>query len=171
MEENKQKVDVVKRFVKDVTILLDKAEAFESENRADLMTILNQKYLEYSKKLEALQKVLSEMNIKKVIEESFGNKGNREQEHSIILEEGNQKSVNSYLIQKIHTLEDRMNSRFESEHEEIKALGIKLQNEVDRIEKMIKEKEIKREQQYREQKQMINDYLLMANNSRIIFEL
>jgi hypothetical protein len=90
------------------------------------MTILNQKYLEYSKKLEALQKVLSEMNIKKVIEVSFENRGNREQEHSIILEEGNQKSVNSYLIQKIHTLEDRMNSRFEKQNEEIKALSKKL---------------------------------------------
>lgn len=41
MEENKQKVDVVKRFVKDVSVFLEKAEAFESENRADLMTMLN----------------------------------------------------------------------------------------------------------------------------------
>ncbi len=98
MEQNKQKLDVVKRFVKDVQVYLEKAEAFEAENRADLMTMLNQKWIQYSKQLDALQKVLSEMSIQKVIEGSFEDKGNREQEHSIILEEGNQKSVNSYLI-------------------------------------------------------------------------
>lgn len=120
MEQNKQKVDVVKRFVKDTQIFLEKAEAFESENRADLMTLLNQKYLEFKHKLEALEKVLSEMNIQKVIEDSFEDKSNREYEHNILMEEGNQKSVNSYLIQKIHTLEDRVNLKFEKEQEELK---------------------------------------------------
>ena len=38
-----QKVDVVKHFVKEVKVFLEKAEAFESENRADLMTMLNPK--------------------------------------------------------------------------------------------------------------------------------
>ena len=54
MEQNKQKLDVVKRFVKEVALYLDKAEAFEAENRADLMTMLNQKWAEYKKKLDAL---------------------------------------------------------------------------------------------------------------------
>ena len=79
------------------------------------MTMLNQKLQESTKKIEALEKVLSEMSIKKVIEVSFQNKGNREYEQSIITEEGNQKSVNAYLIQKIHTLEDRVNDKFDKE--------------------------------------------------------
>lgn len=45
------------------------------------MTMLNTKFTEYQKKMEALQKVLSEMTIKKVIEVSFEDKGNRSQEH------------------------------------------------------------------------------------------
>ena len=53
------------------------------------------------------------MSIQKVIEESFGDKGNRQMEQDIITEESNQKSVNSYLIKKIHTLEDRVNAKFE----------------------------------------------------------
>ena len=48
MEQNKQKLDLVKKFVKDVQIYYEKAEAFEQENRADLMTMLNQKWVEYS---------------------------------------------------------------------------------------------------------------------------
>ncbi len=48
------------------------------------------------------------MSIQKVIEESFEDKGNREVEQNILLEENNQKSVNTYLIKKIHTLEDRV---------------------------------------------------------------
>jgi len=51
MQKNLEKVDVVKRFVKDVNIFLEKAEAFEAENRADLMTMLNSKYVEYEQKL------------------------------------------------------------------------------------------------------------------------
>jgi hypothetical protein len=72
-----------------VSLFLEKAEAFESENRADLMTMLNNKLIEYTKTIEALEKVLSEMSIQKVIEESFDNKNNRDFEHSIIIEEGN----------------------------------------------------------------------------------
>lgn len=64
-----------------------------------------------------------------------------------------------------------MNSRFEKEHAEIKALGAKILSEVDRVEKMIKEKEVVREKQYREQKELIQQYLLQTSNSRIIFEL
>jgi predicted HicB family RNase H-like nuclease len=52
---------------------------------------------------------MEEMNIKKVIEGSFENKGNRSHEEMVIGDESNQKSVNTYLIQKIHTLEDRVN--------------------------------------------------------------
>jgi hypothetical protein len=71
MKENMEKVDVVKKFVKDVSVFLEKAEAFESENRADLMTLLNPRLVEFTKTTEALEKVLSEMTIQKVIEESF----------------------------------------------------------------------------------------------------
>jgi len=113
MDENKQKVDIVKRFVKDINTFLEKVEALEAENRADLMTMFNQKILEYNQKADTLQKVLSEMSIQKVIEESFGDRGNRQMEQDIITEESNQKSVNSYLIKKIHTLEDRVNAKFE----------------------------------------------------------
>ena len=113
MDENKQKVDIVKRFVKDINNFLEKVEALEAENRADLMTMFNMKILEYNQKADTLQKVLSEMSIQKVIEESFGDKGNRQMEQDIITEESNQKSVNSYLIKKIHTLEDRVNAKFE----------------------------------------------------------
>jgi len=56
------------------------------------------------------------MSIEKVIEESFEDKGNRENEQLIVTEESNQKSVNNYLIKKIHTLEDRVNAKFEKEH-------------------------------------------------------
>ena len=113
MDENKQKVDIVKRFVKDINNFLEKVEALEAENRADLMTMFNMKILEYNQKADTLQKVLSEMSIQKVIEESFGDRGNRQMEQDIITEESNQKSVNSYLIKKIHTLEDRVNAKFE----------------------------------------------------------
>lgn len=48
MDENKQKVDVVKRFVKDINTFLEKVEALESENRADLMTMFIPKLEEYT---------------------------------------------------------------------------------------------------------------------------
>ena len=47
---------------------LEKAEAFESENRADLMTMLNPKLAECTEKMQKLEKVLSEMTIQKVID-------------------------------------------------------------------------------------------------------
>jgi len=74
------------------------------------------------------------MSIQKVIEESFEDKGTRESEHSIILEEGNQKSVNSYLIQKIHTLEDRVNNKFDSEKRDIKKIGEEADKNAKQIE-------------------------------------
>jgi len=89
MDENKQKVDVVKRFVKDINNFLEKVEALESENRADLMTMFIPKLEEYTARADALEKVLSEMSIQKVIEESFEDKGNREAEQNILLEENN----------------------------------------------------------------------------------
>ena len=89
MDENKQKVDIVKRFVKDINTFVEKVEALEADNRADLMTMFNSKLTEYGKKAESFEKVLSEMSIQKVIEESFEGKGNREAEQSIITEESN----------------------------------------------------------------------------------
>lgn len=52
MGENKQKVDVLKRFVKEVNGYLEKVSALEAENRADLMVIFNQKLVEYNKRAE-----------------------------------------------------------------------------------------------------------------------
>ena len=120
-----QKVDVVKHFVKEVKVFLEKAEAFESENRADLMTMLNPKLNECTQKVTEFENILSEMTIQKVIDQSFQSKGNREFEQNIITEEGNQKSVNSYLIQKIHTLEDRVNAKFEEEQKFVKDSTLK----------------------------------------------
>lgn len=178
MAQNKEKVDVLKKFVKDVAIYLEKAEAFESENRADLMTMLNSKLMEYTKKMEALQKVLSEMTIQKVIEESFEDKGNREYEQSILVEEGNQKSVNAYLIQKIHTLEDRVNVKFDKEQDMIKQLNLKNDKDLEKVEQVIKEKELKSEKQYREMKQQIGEIKSLLTEwsnytifQRMIFEL
>ena len=54
MDENKQKVDIVKRFVKDINNFLEKVEALEAENRADLMTMFNMKILEYNQKADTL---------------------------------------------------------------------------------------------------------------------
>jgi hypothetical protein len=73
--------------------------ALESENRADLMVMFNQRLVEYNTKAAQLEKVLSEMTIRRVIEDSFG--GDREQrqvEETILSGEDNQKSVNTYLI-------------------------------------------------------------------------
>lgn len=52
MGENKQKVDVLKLFVKEVNGYLEKVSALEAENRADLMVIFNQKLVEYNKRAE-----------------------------------------------------------------------------------------------------------------------
>ena len=152
MDENKQKVDIVKRFVKDINNFLEKVEALEAENRADLMTMFNMKILEYNQKADTLQKVLSEMSIQKVIEESFGDRGNRQMEQDIITEESNQKSVNSYLIKKIHTLEDRVNAKFEQEQSLIKQMMKHSEVDLVKLEAIIKEKELRSEKQFRELK-------------------
>lgn len=120
MGEHQQKLDVLKRFVKEVNAYLEKVSALDSENRADLMVQFNQKLVEYNVKATKLEKVLSEMTIRKVIEDSFGGgKESRVVEQSILSGEENQKSVNGYLIQKIHTLEDRVNAKFEKEQSDI----------------------------------------------------
>lgn len=92
------------------------------------------------------------MSIQKVIEESFEDKGNREAEQSIITEESNQKSVNSYLIKKIHTLEDRVNAKFDKEQAYIKQLMKTSETDLTKLEGLIKEKELRSEKQYRELK-------------------
>lgn len=128
MGEHQQKLDVLKRFVKEVNAYLEKVSALDSENRADLMVQFNQKLVEYNVKATKLEKVLSEMTIRKVIEDSFGGgKESRVVEQSILSGEENQKSVNGYLIQKIHTLEDRVNAKFEKEQSDI---GILKQSQV-----------------------------------------
>ena len=63
------------------------------------------------------------MTIRRVIEDSFGgDRESRQVEESILSGENNQKSVNTYLIQKIHTLEDRVNKRFDQEQSELSQL-------------------------------------------------
>lgn len=178
MLENQEKVDIVKRFVREVSIFLDKAEAFESENRADLMTLLNSKLVEYTCTVEALEKVLSEMTIQKVIEESFQEKGNRDFEHNIIIEEGNQKSVNSYLIQKIHTLEDRVNAKFDKELELVASLRDKGNTELDNVIQLIKDKELRGQNQFKELKSELqgvknsmNDWAGHTLFYRMLFDL
>lgn len=99
MGENKQKLDMLKRFVKEVDGYLEKVSALEAENRADLMVMFNQKLGDYNSKAKQLEKVLSEMTIRKVIEDSFsGDKEARVVEQNILSGEENQKSVNAYLI-------------------------------------------------------------------------
>lgn len=84
------------------------------------MVMFNQKLVENNQKAKQLEKVLQEMTIRKVIEDSFvGGKESRAVEEVILSGEENQKSVNTYLIQKIHTLEDRVNAKFEGERAEI----------------------------------------------------
>ena len=120
MGENKQKLDVLKRFVKEVNICLEKVSALEGENRADLLVMFNGRLNEYQVQAQKLDKVLTEMTIRRVIEESFGgDRGQREVEERILSGEGNQKSVNTYLIQKIHTLEDRVNAKFDHEKSQL----------------------------------------------------
>jgi DNA-binding ferritin-like protein (Dps family) len=120
MGENKQKLDVLKRFVKEVNICLEKVSALEGENRADLLVMFNGRLNDYQVQAQKLDKVLTEMTIRRVIEESFGgDRGQREVEERILSGEGNQKSVNTYLIQKIHTLEDRVNAKFDHEKSQL----------------------------------------------------
>ena len=50
MGENQQKVDVLKKLVREVNVYLEKVTALEAENRADLMVMFNQKLVEYNDK-------------------------------------------------------------------------------------------------------------------------
>jgi hypothetical protein len=52
MGENQQKLDVLKRFVKEVNGYLEKVSALESENRADLMVMFISKLNEYNVKAQ-----------------------------------------------------------------------------------------------------------------------
>ncbi len=49
MGENRLKLDVLKRFVKEVNIYLEKVSALEAENRADLMVMFNTRLNDYTK--------------------------------------------------------------------------------------------------------------------------
>ena len=179
MGENQQKVDVLKKFVREVNIYLEKVTALESENRADLMVMFNQKLVEYNEKSKQLEKVLSEMTIRRVIEDSFG--GDFEQrkvEESILSGEDNQKSVNTYLIQKIHTLEDRVNAKFESEQSDLAALKNFQTSETQKVIEALKDKDLKAEKQHRELKAQIaevRDQISQWSNhtmfQRVLFEL
>lgn len=71
LAQNREKVDVVKKFVRDVDVLLEKVEAVEAENRADLMVMFVQRLAEFQQQALALERVLTQMTIEKVIEESF----------------------------------------------------------------------------------------------------
>ena len=61
------------------------------------------------------------MTIRRVIEQSFS--GDRGIEERILSGDDNQKSVNQYLIQNIHTLEDRVNAKFDSEKSQLAKLS------------------------------------------------
>jgi len=89
-DENREKGQAVKRFVEDVAIALEKADAFQTEARADLMTQLNQKLQEYEFRFENLKKMIAEMEVAKVIEESFTSKEHRTHEESVIQNEKSQ---------------------------------------------------------------------------------
>jgi hypothetical protein len=41
MDENKQKLSTVKKFLKEVNTFVENVEALEAENRADLLTMFN----------------------------------------------------------------------------------------------------------------------------------
>lgn len=86
--------------------------------------------------------------------------------------------MNSYLIQKIHTLEDRINAKFEREKEELKKMNEMQSKEAQHLDQILKEKELKNEKQFRELKQMIGDLKSDMNVwssqtifFRLIFEL
>jgi hypothetical protein len=93
------------------------------------------------------------MTIRRVIEDSFsGDKDHRAVEQTILSGEENQKSVNGYLIQKIHTLEDRVNAKFDREQADLGAIRQTQQAEDAKLMDAIKERELKAERQYRELK-------------------
>ena len=130
MDDHRQKVDVMKELMREVSLCFEKVKAYEGENRADLMTRENQKLSECTSKAGQLEKVLSEMSIQKIIEESFEDKSHREAEQNIITEESNQKSVNSYLIKKIHTLEDRLSGKLDKEQAYLKQMIKRVEQDV-----------------------------------------
>ena len=45
---------MLKKFVKEVNVYLEKVTALEAENRADLMVMFNQKLVEYNEKSKQL---------------------------------------------------------------------------------------------------------------------
>ena len=86
------------------------------------------------------------MSIRRVIEDSFGgDKQNRAVEQTILSGEENQRSVNAYLIQKIHTLEDRVNAKFDREQADMTLLKESQTQEDAKLMEAIKEKELKAE--------------------------
>ena len=104
------------------------------------------------------------MTIQKVIEVSFQDKNNRDQEHHLIVEEGNQKSVNSYIIQKIHTLEDLVGKKFEGEQTEIKLIKEAHTESESKLEKLIKQNKVDSLKQFKELTAMIQDIKNEVNN-------
>ncbi len=122
------------------------------------MVIFNKKLVDYNNEAQKLDKVLQEMSIRKVIEDSFG--GDRESravEQNILTGEDNQKSVNAYLIQKIHTLEDRINAKFDREQADMTALKSSQTAEDAKLMEAIKERELKSEKQHRELKAQLTE--------------
>ena len=119
------------------------------------------------------------MTIRKVIEDSFsGDREARAVEQTILSGEENQKSVNAYLIQKIHTLEDRVNAKFDRESADMTAIKQGLAAQDAKLLDTIKERELKAEKQHRELKAQIaevRDQLASWSNhtvfQRVIFEL
>ena len=92
--------------------------------------------------------------------------------------EENQRSVNGYLIQKIHTLEDRVNAKFDREQADLTALRQAQAAEDARLLEAIKERELKAERQHRELKAQITevrDQLAAWSNhtlfQRVLFDL
>ena len=148
----------MKKFLGEVRLTLEKIEVLETEHRADLMTMFNQRLVEMNKQATQLEQVLSQMSIKKVIEQSFTlGANNRSVEKDILTTEDNQKSVNAYLIEKIHTLEDKINYRFEEEKKQMKEEREVLEGESKKQERQDKERELKGEKQHRELKGMIEE--------------
>ncbi len=43
-------MDVLKKFVKEVNVYLEKVSALEAENRADLMVMFNNKLIQYNER-------------------------------------------------------------------------------------------------------------------------
>ena len=63
--------------------------------------------------------------------------------------------MNNYLIKKIHTLEDRINSRFEKEQKATEELVKASQSDTAKVEAMLNERDLKHQKVYRELKTSI----------------